>query len=475
MAIGGGGGADLISSLADDLLHVILLRLRDTAAAARTSVLSRRWRRLWAHLPELSFRYKHQQIYSAQAHERVDAALATHAAGTAIFLLDVGLPSWKPQTTAAAGDPAAHKRLLQFASRRVAGELRLSLRCKHSNDEIVLPPCERTTAIKLSVSSHALRLQPHPGGGAFAALTKLRIKKALANGSDLEDVVSSRCPRLKELFLKRVTLKDGGRALSIRSDSLERLEMADMNVYIFNPHLHLQVIGPELRILSPGILTGSHIVAPKLSELSWRGPYDPVRHYTREAGSHLRRLHVVAMDSPSAMLMRRFNTVHELQLMVKVWKGIENYKEYLENINQLSKCEVLVVGFLLVPHAIKPVMLHLLNKCADVKKLVVRCLACIAKDGCECVSWGCQCGWSKEGHNTYNIALGSLELVEIKDCMTEAHHKVEFVKLLCEYSATFHKRVTITIIETMHNEYVREKIRNICVPNDKVAINVQCT
>ncbi|CAN6168368.1 unnamed protein product [Urochloa humidicola] len=48
-------GADRISSLPDDLLHVILLSLRDTAAAARTSVLSRRWRRVWAHVPGLSF------------------------------------------------------------------------------------------------------------------------------------------------------------------------------------------------------------------------------------------------------------------------------------------------------------------------------------------------------------------------------------------------------------------------------------
>ena len=53
---GSDGGVDRISSLPDDLLHAILIRLRD---AARTSVLSRRWRRVWAHLPELSFRWRH--------------------------------------------------------------------------------------------------------------------------------------------------------------------------------------------------------------------------------------------------------------------------------------------------------------------------------------------------------------------------------------------------------------------------------
>ncbi|CAN6219169.1 unnamed protein product [Urochloa humidicola] len=198
-----GGGADLISNLPDELLRIILLRLRDTAAAARTSVLARRWRRVWAHLPELSFRYKHRWIYSARAHERVDAALAAHAAMTAVTLLDIGLPSWKPPQTAAA-DPEAPNRFLQFASRRVAGELRLSLySCMDWGDEIVLPTCERATSIKLSVSHHTLRLQPHPGGGgAFAALGTLRIENADVHGNELEDVVSYGCPSLKELFLE---------------------------------------------------------------------------------------------------------------------------------------------------------------------------------------------------------------------------------------------------------------------------------
>jgi hypothetical protein len=51
-----GGGIDHISSLLDDLLLLVLARLRCARAASHTSLLSRRWRGLWWRLPELIFR-----------------------------------------------------------------------------------------------------------------------------------------------------------------------------------------------------------------------------------------------------------------------------------------------------------------------------------------------------------------------------------------------------------------------------------
>jgi hypothetical protein len=52
-----GGGADRISDLPDHLLHRVLICLLSTDDAVRTSVLSRRWRRVWTHLPELALCY----------------------------------------------------------------------------------------------------------------------------------------------------------------------------------------------------------------------------------------------------------------------------------------------------------------------------------------------------------------------------------------------------------------------------------
>jgi hypothetical protein len=71
--------------------------------------------------------------------------------------------------------------LLQFASQRVAGELRLSLRhdrlSRHSG-EIVVPPCERATAITLDVDMLPLRFHLLAAAATFAALAMLRILKA---------------------------------------------------------------------------------------------------------------------------------------------------------------------------------------------------------------------------------------------------------------------------------------------------------
>ncbi|KAJ1274457.1 hypothetical protein BS78_05G063000 [Paspalum vaginatum] len=67
-----GAEEDRISALPDDILLQFLLRL-DPAAAGRTSVLSKRWRRVWKLLPELCFR-RNTDLH------RVRAARSTHDA-----------------------------------------------------------------------------------------------------------------------------------------------------------------------------------------------------------------------------------------------------------------------------------------------------------------------------------------------------------------------------------------------------------
>ncbi|GJN27589.1 hypothetical protein PR202_gb15621 [Eleusine coracana subsp. coracana] len=305
------GEADRIGGLPDHLLHGILIHLSDTIQVARTSVLSRRWRHVWSGLPELFFLNNTRPVPVAKAHDCVDAALAACSAPT-IRLLDISMPYRKPLV------PTNYvSRWLCFASQRVAGELRLSLPFDHTRkeEEVLLPLCERLTAITIYLF-RILRFQLPPVG-TFTVLATLRIQNTDIDGSELESVLSTRCPRLKELYLHSVTvIKHKDNVLSIRSHSIQRLE-TDIN---FDGQLHVDT--PELQAFYPCVPGNFYISnSPKLSEVIWySGLYDPTHHhFSALTGRHLRRLKTSTVFSPLP-LMRRFDNVDELLLIVSIGK-----------------------------------------------------------------------------------------------------------------------------------------------------------
>ncbi|XP_066400158.1 F-box/LRR-repeat protein 25-like [Miscanthus floridulus] len=228
-----GGGADRISDLPDHLLHRILICLPSTDDAARSSVLSRRWRRVWTHLPELSLRYC--------SPERVDAALAAWSAPV-LRRLEIALSCESRHVT------AEHVcSWLQFAAERLAGELYLSLPL---HGELVLPVRGRFTAISLDPAVGVrlrLRFQLRHAGGVFTALAALTIKPARMENRKLEEMVSSRCSLLKELLLENIILLSRHHILSIQSDSLEKLRVVAYDMFYDGP---LKVATPELQELS---------------------------------------------------------------------------------------------------------------------------------------------------------------------------------------------------------------------------------
>ncbi|TVT97168.1 hypothetical protein EJB05_57604, partial [Eragrostis curvula] len=71
---------DRISGLPGDLLHGILVDLGSVRAAARTSVLSRRWRHVWTQIPELILFDRDDPPPPASFQTSVDAAIAAHSA-----------------------------------------------------------------------------------------------------------------------------------------------------------------------------------------------------------------------------------------------------------------------------------------------------------------------------------------------------------------------------------------------------------
>ncbi|CAN6363234.1 unnamed protein product [Urochloa humidicola] len=139
-----GEDEDHISGLPDELLHIILLHLGSACAAARTSVLSRRWRLVWAHLPELVFGNAGDDAPPPPASfvDAVDFALSAYAAPTVEAFVAV-LPT--------AADDIPARRVapwLRFAAEIAAYERFL----KETNK---LPKCE-TLNITLGSSHNCL-------------------------------------------------------------------------------------------------------------------------------------------------------------------------------------------------------------------------------------------------------------------------------------------------------------------------------
>ncbi|XP_048560369.1 putative F-box/FBD/LRR-repeat protein At3g49030 [Triticum urartu] len=190
--VGGGGGEDRLSALPDDVLVHILLKLCDTALAARTSVLARRWRRVWALLPELHFPV-------GTGPDRIRAALTAHDA-PAFRHLFVAAIEVTPESAAS---------WLPIAARRLSGVLHFKNRgdmneaSAGERGALQLPCFEKATKVVLDLRSIGLTLPP---SGEFTRLTDLELVHIQLHGPcSLSDVVSSpRCPSLLRLSVRSV-------------------------------------------------------------------------------------------------------------------------------------------------------------------------------------------------------------------------------------------------------------------------------
>ncbi|KAK3124665.1 hypothetical protein QOZ80_7BG0590350 [Eleusine coracana subsp. coracana] len=290
---GGGGteGPDLLRALPDDVLIHILGFLPSAAAAARTSVLSHRWRLLWTQLPVLLFVYpekplqnagvvaartsarslhgrrrrarmralRSQQSAPADPLLRAGAALAGHAAPELRLLAIADI----------AADPDDADAVLLAAAPRLTGSLVLLFRFRALEwigatddvDAIELPCFEKLENIELNLPYLGLALPP---SGVFDRLTTLRLKKVQFLGPcNLGDAVSSeRCPSLQRLCVAHAR---GVSSLDIRSESLINLDLNSVEglqqLTVVAPMLkHLKVADCFIGELS--VLGRSHDVSP---------------------------------------------------------------------------------------------------------------------------------------------------------------------------------------------------------------------
>ncbi|CAN6175388.1 unnamed protein product [Urochloa humidicola] len=204
----GGGGVDRISGLPDDLLLHVLARLRCACAAAHASLLSCRWRGLWKHLPELTFRE-----ISPGALDAALAQVARHTELSSLSLLDIDVPPGHRLS------PAAVSSLLRAAARLAPAELSfVAWGLPEDRHTAVEVPCfHRTTSVKLAVWNLAVTLPEADGGGfPFPVVEKLSIDGCSFNFGAL----ISRCPRLRVLEARCI---DSIGTITVRSAALRPL------------------------------------------------------------------------------------------------------------------------------------------------------------------------------------------------------------------------------------------------------------
>jgi hypothetical protein len=178
-------GDDRISALPDDMIFEVLACLNCACAAARTDILSRRWRGLWARLPNLAFRDVPASV--------ITEALSHLGRGTTVSLLEIRLSrstsgdEWKL-------DDGRAKRLMKLATRLSPEVLVFTLpvvirRVKVGHPvDIALSPFSRAKSIE--VDTRFLRIKAPLAGATLPVLEMLSVSGNIVNLHSLLDLSS---------------------------------------------------------------------------------------------------------------------------------------------------------------------------------------------------------------------------------------------------------------------------------------------
>uniref|UniRef100_A0A0A9CVF5 F-box domain-containing protein n=1 Tax=Arundo donax TaxID=35708 RepID=A0A0A9CVF5_ARUDO len=385
-------GVDRISGLPDDLIREVLVRLRCTSAAARTSVLSSRWRGLWRHLPDLYFR--------GISPDALRDALA-QVACSELSVLDINTTDprgWCLNLLSAAGAFS----LLRTAARLAPEEFIATLGVSIKDETFVVPSFHRAKSIKLRVSNFYYP-PPLAVGGEFPVLERLSIAECHFNIADL----ISQCPGLRVL---EVVGRDYD-IIRVHSATLEELivdNRSDLG--------GIDIITPKLKVLTLATNASSDFSmsfsAPIVEDLSCECSFGglvridgfwSLRHLNlwMEEGVYILLLCILSMASDP----------HALNL---------------QEIAQLPNISVLELYIGTYGHVYGATVFNLLGIYTDIQKLKL-VLQRDASFDKACPS-NCPCA---QPHNwrSQNISLTALKVVEI-EYFRGSSHEIDFLKLL---------------------------------------------
>ncbi|KAL6639239.1 hypothetical protein ACP70R_022969 [Stipagrostis hirtigluma subsp. patula] len=401
-----GDGVDRISGLPDDLLLQVLARLRCARAAARASVLSRRWRGLWSHLPELSFR----EI----APDALNAAL-DQVARTDLSLLDISVS--KDYRIS----PAGVASLLRTAARLAPVELGLVVwgYCKDRNIPIEVPCFHRATSIKLDVRN--LHLTPPAQAGQLPVLERL----SMAGCTFDTGAMVSRCPRLRVLEVLD--------CWSLGIVKVHSTTIQELAVHGSAWHGGIDIVAPVLKNFTLDTHMGGDFsmsfLAPLVEDLRW----SCLCNFVNVDIGQMWRLSTLNLWKKESICRLHMNIqYHEFLPLAD--------RNMMQQIAQILKFSVLALNVTTYGHVFGAMMLSVLEIFATIQCLDLTIEQLETID--EACPEDCPCDRLPEWRNQ-NISLTALEELNMTN-FKGSEHEVDFLKLLLR-CAPLMKRVSVKL------------------------------
>ncbi|XBH96855.1 hypothetical protein VPH35_087162 [Triticum aestivum] len=438
------GSADLISALPDDLLLQVLDRLGSRRSAARTSLLSRRWRGLSARLPCLTVKLHQVPLLSLKE------ALA-HAArpGVCHYYLDIRpaspVVSVSSLLRAAAAllpvemlfvlEPDVHVPGLDVNLIPMALLYDLPWITEGSFMDVALPRFDRATSIDLR--ARHLRLLPRSTG--FPSLERLCL-----SGCDVDlAALIPRCPRIRILRVNNngMVAMD---SITVHSASLHELSVQRSNICTARIDVEAPVLKQlKLSFRARGDLRVS-VSAPMAENVSWRCSYKkPVYRFgpwgllevglnTTDSGkgacSQLPGVHALSLHMDAQSSYRYVNAEHTF--------AAEIDKHMVSKFSRLD-LYLTTTGHAFGAFVLRLFGLHRIRRAIQNLRIVLQ--RSEVKETCPV---NCFCGEPKDWR-TQTIPLAGFGTMEIEGLHGE-DHEFDFLKVMFT-SAPMLKRVTLRL------------------------------
>ncbi|XP_066394834.1 uncharacterized protein [Miscanthus floridulus] len=401
---------DRISALRDDLLLQVLTRLRCARTAASTAFLSRRWRRVWPCLLEVSFRGLAPNAIARFTRTSLEAIDIHVCRGTGHRVLDAGSVT----------------SLLHAAAGRSPVKLALTIPV-FLYFPVDLPRFDFATSIELDVWDVRFAL---PATTEFPKLETLSLSGCI---TELAALVP-RCPRLRVLSVTRTPHEVD--TITVHSASLQELVVS-----AFRSTSTIDIVAPALRKLA----LASHpdnslsVVAPMVEEVTWRcfyySMYVGIGKMWRVFSINIRAVEKMDLtdddngDDEGSHQPRRAHVL-SLDILDTPYPSQRDFAEELEKIS-VTTFSVLDLKIATWSHVLGPLLLNLLRICTAVERLDMVLVDTPVQVTDSCDKW-CPC---QENNRKWRIIGASDRLsIDLTEVQIEGFKgdddEIDFLKML---------------------------------------------